>query len=79
MTDTAVISGFAKVVQIPCSAAGTADDVEVLTTGGTSLRYDTTSGQFINNWQTPKKPGNCYLVTMTTQYLSKLSGFFKLK
>ena len=38
--------------------------VEFTTTGGTSLRYDFTAGQFIQNWKTPKKPGACYQVTM---------------
>ena len=43
-----------------------ADDIELVTTGGTILRYDTTGGQFIQNWQTPKSAGACYRVTMTT-------------
>jgi hypothetical protein len=56
-----------------------ADDIEVLATGNTSLRYDTTGGQFIFNWQTPKKVGACYQITMTTLDGSSLSAFFKLK
>jgi hypothetical protein len=55
-----------------------ADEIEFLTTGGTSLRYDTTAGQFIQNWQTPKKVG-CYDVTMETQDGSKLVAHFQLK
>ena len=55
------------------------DDVELTTTGGTSLRYDTTGGQFIQNWQTPKTAGACYMVTMTTQDGSTISAHFKLK
>ena len=49
------------------------------TTGQTVLRYDSVAGQFVQNWQTPKKPGACYQVTMTTQDDSALSAFFKLK
>jgi hypothetical protein len=52
--------------------------VEITTTGGTTFRYDTTASQFIQNWQTPKAPGKCYLVTMTTQDGSPLSANFKL-
>jgi hypothetical protein len=53
--------------------------IEFTTTGGTSLRYDSVAGQFIQNWQTPKLPGKCYVVTMTTDDGSSLSAFFKLK
>ena len=78
LTDTSVIAAtFTK--QIAC-ASGTDDNVEVLATGATSLRYDPTGiGQFIFNWQTPKKPGQCYQVTMTTLDGSSLSAYFKLK
>jgi len=37
------------------------------------------AGQFIQNWQTPKLAGQCYMVTMTTQDNSKLKAYFKLK
>jgi hypothetical protein len=50
-----------------------------VSTGGTSLRYDSTAGQFIQNWQTPKKPGTCYTTTMTTQDGSTISANFILK
>jgi hypothetical protein len=52
---------------------------ELSATGGTSLRYDMTGGQFIFNWQTPKGANNCYKVTMTTQDGSALSAYFKTK
>ena len=51
----------------------------MVSTGGTSLRYDSTAGQFIQNWQTPKLPGVCYIVTMTTDDGSSLTANFKLK
>ena len=51
----------------------------MVTTGGTSLRYDGTAGQFIQNWQTPKTAGSCYIVTMTTDDGSSISANFKLK
>jgi len=55
------------------------DDIENYSTGSTSLRYDTTGGQFIFNWQTPKFAGNCYTVTLTTLDGQSISANFKLK
>ncbi len=79
LTDVAVVDSFAvKGVTCPGASAPT-DDVELTTTGGTSLRYDTTAGQFIQNWQTPKKPGVCYQVTVTTDDGSSTLANFKLK
>lgn len=64
---------------VACNATAPVDDIETSATGGTSLRYDTTAGQFIYNWQTPKQAGKCYSVTMTTQDGSSLSAYFRLK
>jgi YDG domain/MBG domain (YGX type)/Bacterial Ig-like domain (group 3)/Galactose oxidase, central domain/Kelch motif len=76
-TDIAAIDGFA-VIENSCGA-GPEDPLDFITTGGTSLRYDTTARQFIQNWQTPKGPGRCYGVTMTTADGSTLVAFFKTK
>ncbi len=76
LTDTSIVSALAK--QITCGT-GSTDDVELTTTGSTSLRYDTTAGQFVYNWQTPKTAGNCYNVTLTTQDGSKLTALFRTK
>ncbi len=79
LTSTSEIKSFTTAV-IACGApSATADEVEVTTTGGTSLRYDATSGQFIQNWQTPKGAGICYRATMTTQDGSSLVALFKTK
>ncbi len=79
LTATNAVKGFA-VQGIACPGANAAvDDIELTTTGGTTLRYDSTGGQFIQNWQTPKQAGACYKVTMTTQDGSSLSALFKLK
>ena len=77
LTDTSVVKSF-NTTQVLCSG-GTEDTIELVATGGTSLRYDWTSGQFIYNWQTPKKPGFCYKVTFTLQDGSTRSANFKLK
>lgn len=79
LTDVSVVDSFTvKSVACPGSSASS-DDIELTTTGGTQLRYDWTGGQFIQNWQTPKKPGTCWTVTMTTDDGSFLSANFKLK
>jgi hypothetical protein len=67
------------VVLVSCSGAAGEDAGDFVTTGGTSLRYDTTARQFIQNWQTPKGAGACYRATMTAQDGSTLSALFKTK
>lgn len=66
LTSTSIVNGLKPTVA-SCSTGATIDDIEQLATGGTSLRYDATAGQFIFNWQTPRKPGSCYNVSVTTQ------------
>lgn len=78
LTSTSIVTSFSS-TPIACDASAVVDELPVTTTGGTSLRYDTTAGQFVQNWQTPKKPGACYLVTMTTQDKSFIKAKFKLK
>ncbi len=79
LTDTSVVASF-KVAGTTCSADSLkADDIDFTTTGKTVLRYDATDGQFIQNWQTPKYPGKCYTVTMTTIDGSSVSANFRLK
>lgn len=79
LTSTSAVRSFTvRTVACPGSTAQV-DEIELVTTGGTSLRYDTTGGQFVQNWQTPKKPGTCYAVTMTTQDASTLSANFLLR
>ena len=79
-TDTTAIQGF-SVRTLSCTTAAVLEEapIEMTSTGGTSLRYDTTGGQFIQNWQTPKVAGACYRVTMTTIDGNGLSADFKLK
>ena len=58
-----LIASF-TVAQTSCPG-GTGEDLPGRSTGGTSLRYDATAGQFIQNWQTPRLPG-CYRATVRT-------------
>jgi hypothetical protein len=78
LTSTSSIKSFIQ-SKVTCGDSVFTDDIEVTTTGGTVLRYDGTSGQFIQNWQTPKSPGQCYRVTMTALDGSPLVAYFMLK
>jgi hypothetical protein len=78
LTSTSVVKSFVQ-TRVSCDTNAVIDEIEVTTTGGTSLRYDVTGDQFVQNWQTPRQTGACYLVTMTTQDGSTLQARFKLK
>ncbi|GAA6527581.1 PxKF domain-containing protein [Intrasporangium sp. DVR] len=80
LTDVSVVDTF-KAGQVGCgSTAVPTDDIEQYSTGGTALRYDSTSGQFVQNWQTPKGPaGSCWRVRLTTDDGTFISADFKLK
>jgi hypothetical protein len=78
LTDVAAVNQPLRATGVTC-AGGTADDIELIASGATSLRYDTSAGQFIYNWQTPKKVGACYRVTVGMIDGSSLSAYFKLK
>jgi hypothetical protein len=77
-TTTAAVQKFSA-LQTTCSVTATFDDVEITNTGATSLRYDATAGQFIQNWQTPKEAGKCFRVTVITADGSSIWALFKLK
>jgi hypothetical protein len=62
-----------------CGAGGVDDPVDVTNSGGTSLRYDSTGGQFIQNWQTPKGAGQCYVIQLKAADGSTLVAYFKTK
>jgi hypothetical protein len=79
LSDVSIVNQPLSATQINCTN-GMEDSIEVLApTGGTSLRYDTNGGQFIYNWQTPKKVGACYKVTVETKDGISISARFKMK
>jgi hypothetical protein len=78
ITDTSIVDTF-RVSTIDCSTSAATDDIEVTSTGGTSLRYDSAGGQFIQNWQTPRSPGQCRRVTLMLDGGMSISALFKLK
>jgi hypothetical protein len=79
------VSAVLSVMALPvtCDSGAPTDPIEeIVTTGGTVLRYDGTSGQFIDNWKTPSGGGvvgKCYKVTMTALDGSHIDALFKLK
>jgi hypothetical protein len=78
-TNTSAVQSFA--LQLISCTPGIDDPVDesFTTTGGTTLRYDSTAGQFIQNWQSPKVAGKCYVVTMIAQDSSTVTAYFKTK
>ncbi|MEI5585222.1 MULTISPECIES: PxKF domain-containing protein [unclassified Agromyces] len=79
LTATTAIESFTAVTVACPNSLGTVDEIELVATGGTSLRYDATAGQFIQNLATPKKPGACVKVTMTALDHSVLTANLLLK
>ncbi|EPA04996.1 PxKF domain-containing protein, partial [Candidatus Nitrosarchaeum limnium] len=79
-TSTSVIASITQ-KQVSCSNLTTqiSAPVDITTTGGTSLKYDS-SGQFHANWKTPSgKANTCWEVKTTTTNGPSISAFFKLK
>jgi hypothetical protein len=76
----AVVGQSITLYSVNCATPGVDDAIDyVVNTGSTALRYDSTGGQFIQNWQTPKLANQCYLVRMAAQDGSKLEAYFKTK
>jgi hypothetical protein len=77
-TDTGVVKSFV-VSPGNCSSFVAEDPVEFVTTGGTSLRYDSTLGGFIQSWKTPSTKGVCYHTSVTLVDGTILTAAFKTK
>jgi hypothetical protein len=61
-------------------ATGIITTVDFVTSGATTLRFDTAAHQFVQNWQTPKTSGLCFVARKTTTADGgSLSALFKLK
>jgi hypothetical protein len=77
VTTTAGMSTSYTAIKCPTA---TTDVVETSTSAaGNALRYDSTGGQFIQNWKTPAGSGLCYRFTLTTSDGSTLTALFKTK
>ncbi len=79
LTSTSYIIQPLQTQKINCTSGVTEDTIELLATGGTSLRYDSTGGQYIYNWKTPTGAGSCYKVTVSATDGSSITAYFKLK
>ena len=66
--------------KVTCDTGATLDEIEqYTTTGQTTFRYDSSSGQFIDNWKSPTTKNACYQVTMTFDDGSSVSALFRTK
>ena len=59
----AIASLSFTVAPFACTGGAAEAVIPLTTTGSTSLRYDTSARQFVQNWKAPKTPG-CYLVRL---------------
>lgn len=75
---TSAVKGLTHTA-ISCESGAGDDAVETTATGSTSLRYDSTAGQFVYNWKTPSQAGKCFKVTVEAEDGTKISALFKLK
>ncbi|GAA3335883.1 hypothetical protein GCM10020358_05920 [Amorphoplanes nipponensis] len=76
---TAIVSSV-KQTLVPCTTAAPEDAIEeIVSATASGLRYDTTAGQFVQNWKAPTGAGTCYKVTLTTADDSTIAATFKLK
>lgn len=77
LTDTSIVT--MGITQVTCNPLAAQDGVEITSTGNTSLRYDSTGGQYIYNWKTPNLPGACFKLSMVAADGSRIDANFKLK
>ena len=63
---------------IECPSGAPTDTIDTVASGGTTLRYDTTTQQYVYNWATPSKAG-CYMVTLYLDDGSAHVALFQLK
>ncbi len=78
VSDTAIVKSFTQ-QEYTCGTDTTFDAVEIVSTGGTALRYDATVQQFIQNWKTPRTKNKCYKVTVTLTDDQTITALFRTK
>lgn len=68
--------------EVSCNtlAGDSSEVIPIANTGGSMLRYDTSEGQFVVNWKTPKdEPNTCWNVKLTAMDDSHIDAYFKLR
>ena len=79
-TNLSDITGFNTYQLTGCSGGTGEDQVDFTTSGNTSLRYDTSAMQWIQNWKTPNVSGDsCYRTIVRFADGSSIEAFFKLR
>jgi len=75
------IQSFQQQKLASCAGSASNEPIEeIVDTGNTDLRYDTTGHQWIQNWKTPKVSSEtCYRAWVTFKDGSSLEAFFKLR
>ncbi len=67
-------------VQVSCTTANTIDVEGTVTSGGSSLTYDASSGQYIYNWKTDGSwAGQCRVLNVTLADGTTHTAYFKFK
>ena len=74
--DVAAVRSFESVAG---SCGGVYTQAVAFVTTGPGLRYDSTAGQFIQNWKTPATSGVCYQVIVTAADGTRLTALFRTK
>ncbi len=72
------IGAALSATKVSCESGATEAPVEVLASGSTSLRFDTTADQFIYNWKTPTTVG-CYVLKVNLADKSSITAHFRVK
>lgn len=76
--DLAAVSSI-RYQSVSCTSLGTASsDLPAASTGGTSLRYDNLSNQYVYNWATPNTAG-CYRLNLTLASGQVFAASFNLR
>jgi hypothetical protein len=65
VSDLSYVTSFAVTRVARTALSSVTDEDEVTTTGGTTLRYDHSAGQFVQNWKLPSTKNLCYLVQVS--------------
>lgn len=77
VNDLSIVASFTAGL-VRCDSTDISENV-ITSTGGTSLRYDSSANQFIQNWKTPTTTGECYRAVVLFVDGQKIAADFRLK